>query len=384
MQEVLDAKESIEILIFVVQLEEYLQRGRKQEEHSLVFEIVLHSCNEWSYSSFLHSLRNPDAQSSTAASIPFFNSQTDHIHSFPNLPTALPPACLYASIRSLPTLISNHLQAMPAYLCHLCTTYNPFPSPLCQNCNHKYCIICLPIIPDPYPIQPSSLDSSTGYDSSISSFTLDEPADQEPKDEDIIREFLSIHPAHRLTRPPSPIELTGSEPEALSASPEQLPADVVITTATPTEPSTRYHPGTNPLSTPPPLARKSSSPLLLSSYSLFPRTPVQATTTTTTTRMITKSPIPFPHTTRPSIARTITDTSPLAPPPQKPHHKRHGSIPELIATEGDLLRRTMSVQGEKVSRLVRKGSMRLKEVCVRGGGGGGGGRGKGGLCIGGG
>ncbi|KAL9614293.1 MAG: hypothetical protein Q9204_008842 [Flavoplaca sp. TL-2023a] len=254
---------------------------------------------------------------------------------------------------------------MPAYLCHICTTYNPFPSPLCANCTHPYCIICLPIIPQPHSFQPSSLDSSTSYNSSISSFTLEE---EELKDEDIIREFLSIHPAHRFTRPPSPIEVMKPKKGSLPELPtlEDIGKEVVVTTATQCDSPTLYHPVQHqpPPPTPPLLPRKSSQTLPPTSNFLSVPKPLKPPTPTA------QPPRPTPHTPdsniRPTITRTTTSPLALAPPLQKSHHKRHSSIPDIIVNEGDHLRRTMSAQGEKVSRLVRKGSMRLRGICGRG------------------
>ena len=254
---------------------------------------------------------------------------------------------------------------MPAYLCHICTTYNPFPSPLCANCTHPYCIICLPIIPQPHSFQPSSLDSSTSYNSSISSFTLEE---EELKDEDIIREFLSIHPAHRLTRPPSPTDVSepGKWVSSVVPTSEEEAENVVITTATPCDSPSMHHQVQHqpPPTVPPLLPRKSSQTLPPTSNFLFVPKPLQPPTPTA------QPPRPAPHTPdsniRPIITQTTTSPLALAPRPQRSHHKRHSSIPDIIVDEGDHLRRTMSAQGEKVSRLVRKGSMRLRGICGRG------------------
>lgn len=255
---------------------------------------------------------------------------------------------------------------MPAYLCHICTTYNPFPSPLCANCTHPYCIICLPIIPQPLSFQPSSLDSSTSYNSSISSFTIEE---EELKDEDIIREFLSIHPAHRLTRPPSPIDVMESGKRVSSVVPTSEEGEtekVVITMATPCDSPTMYHQVQHQPPTPIPrlLPRKSSQTMPPTSNFLFVPKPLQPRTPTA------QLPKPAPHipdsNTRPTITRTKTSPLALASPPKRSHHKRHSSIPDILVNEGDHLRRTMSAQGDKVSRLVRKGSMRLRGICGRG------------------
>ena len=281
---------------------------------------------------------------------------------------------------------------MPAYSCHLCAFYNTFPSPLCQNCAHEYCIRCLPLIPDPSPLQPSPIDSSItcDYSSSISSLALDDEAEDEDEDrqaEDMLRQYLSIHPAHRpvtTTRPPSLLpedeeEEPDSNPDAETSSPEEeLPEEiVVITTATPTQSfiSPTTPDATKPPTSPPPLTHKHSSPFPLSAFSLFHRhTPT--TPTTTAHHPTTLSP----HYTWPLTAVPLTTTkhtNSLAPPPQRPSHKRHGSLPEKIdrereslktamsaqgehlkekmSVQGEYLKEKMSVRGEKVSRLVRKG-----------------------------
>lgn len=305
---------------------------------------------------------------------------------------------------------------MPAYLCHLCRLYNTFPSPLCRYCAHEYCIRCLPLILDPSPLQPSPIDSSITRDSSsISSLALDDEA-EDLQAEDIIREYLSIHPAHRpatTTRPVPPTsrlpdgeeEQPDPDPDAISPSPEkELPEEiVVITTATPTQPfisPTRSDATKPPTTPPPPLTHKHSSPFPLSSFSLFHRhtptiTPTTTTPTTATTTATAHQPVTLsPHYTWPLTAVPVTrtkHTDSLAPPPQRPYHKRHGSLPEIIdrerehfknamSVQGEHLKEKMSVRGEKVSRLVRKGNLlRLREGCGKGSRGGDDEKGKGGV-----
>ncbi|CAO1604466.1 MAG: hypothetical protein LQ349_006874 [Xanthoria aureola] len=311
---------------------------------------------------------------------------------------------------------------MPAYSCHLCGLYNTFPSPLCHYCAHEYCIRCLPLIPDPSPLQPSPIDSSItcDYSSSISSLALDDEAEDEDEDlqaEDMIRQYLSIHPAHRpvtTTRPPSLLpedeeEEPDPNPDAELPSPEEKLGEeiVVITTATPTQPfiSPTTPDATKPPTSPPPLTHKHSSPFPLSSFSLFHRTSHQTSTTTPTTITPTSTSTTTahhpttlsPHYTWPltavPVTRTTNPTNSLAPPPQRPSHKRHGSLPEMIdrerenlknamsvqgehlkekmSAQGEHLKEKMSVGGEKMSRLVRKGNLlRLKEGCGKVGGGG--------------
>ncbi|KAL8772486.1 MAG: hypothetical protein Q9209_002438 [Squamulea sp. 1 TL-2023] len=250
---------------------------------------------------------------------------------------------------------------MPAYLCHLCTTYNPFPSPLCQNCTHPYCIICLPIIPSPQ----SSVDSSTSSDSSISSFTL-EAEEEELKDEDIIREFMSIHPAHRLTRPPSLDEVV----ELVGLGSGVIGAEVVVIDATPTRESMHVEisdfefPSTTPL----PLdAKTSAPPPPQQSYHARLSASIPVSTNALLSPPSHTAPLTRPIITRTMTEEPATEKAPLTSPWYKSHHKRHSSIPEIIASEGDHLKRTMSVQGEKVRGLVRMGSMRLREVVKVGG-----------------
>ncbi|KAL8736403.1 MAG: hypothetical protein Q9166_000195 [cf. Caloplaca sp. 2 TL-2023] len=250
---------------------------------------------------------------------------------------------------------------MPAYLCHICQTFNPFPSPHCQNCTHAYCIICLPLLPESSPLPPyfgsSTLNSSSSEtaegNSDVSSLTLDiedeneklREKEKELSDEDIIMEFMLIHPAYRLTRPSSPINPQTEAPpppppprphsatvsqSSTIQSDNATPLPLPLSTARTTEPR-------KPLPAPLPAPYQDTNdaePLPLSSYALF-------------------APIPLPA----GQASKL-----LPPPPNKPQHRKHNSIPDIITNEGEHLRRTMSAQGEKVSRLMRKGSCRLKEV----------------------
>ncbi|KAL8831319.1 MAG: hypothetical protein Q9170_005344, partial [Blastenia crenularia] len=233
---------------------------------------------------------------------------------------------------------------MPSYLCHLCTAYNPFPSPVCKTCTHTYCIACLPVIPNPSPLRTSFTyseydgDGGSGYSSTS---------------ESMLEEVRNIHPAYRRItirveeRDEEEVEdeggfywgrgidVVGDEEEGKRGGSEEEPT-VQIQAPTPEE---HYFP---PVFDPEPLFHhedplqnqiqhpcSSQISIQLPSLLTIDEPPIKRE----------KDPIPL-H---------LSDWPPwetLTPKPESLHpHMRHKSVEKF---EHDL-RRTMSVQGERVS-----------------------------------
>ncbi|KAI4177386.1 MAG: hypothetical protein LQ343_000366 [Gyalolechia ehrenbergii] len=247
---------------------------------------------------------------------------------------------------------------MPSYLCHVCSAYNAFPSPLCNNCTHKYCIACLPVIPNPSPLRTSftsdddTEDSGSGFSSIRSS---------------MIEEIRHIHPAYRCT---TPVEYREEEEEEEEEDiiGENKVSD--LTTAFEQDSAERLaHP---PESRAIDENQKEEPTLTIESPSPIPLFPPS----TTTIEPIIPIPQPGPPTQPPPL---LTSPQPLLLPDWPPWetaittlssnrlhpHSRHRSVDEHRNKLERELRRTMSMQSEKVSRLMRKGSMRLKEAAAR-------------------
>ncbi|KAL8749467.1 MAG: hypothetical protein Q9184_006800 [Pyrenodesmia sp. 2 TL-2023] len=251
---------------------------------------------------------------------------------------------------------------MPPYLCHICSTHNPHPSPLCRHCTHPYCICCLPV----FATVPSSF--STIPDSSPPSQTAS--PNRTPEDEQC-EEWLAssssgsgfaegeTHPAHRRV-----MLLVGSEGMISVRADDDSEA---VYHEEVEKGSGRPAQGEEQKLGPP---GQELTPLSTSPITIPPLPPALTHPTTSTTS---PSPISTTRQTAPfSFPSWEIPSSTTHAHRHKHKHSRHKSTTTIDEHKAKLepeSRRTMSAQSERVRRLMRKGSMRLREVVMIGGAG---------------
>lgn len=246
----------------------------------------------------------------------------------------------------------NNAPEMPPYLCHLCQSYNPSssPCPLCRQCQHEYCIRCLPVFPVLTPSSPI-----------VGSFTTfahrEEAKGGWEEVEEVIEGVIPAYAAEtgdrdREVEEDTPVESEEEEEwdmKRMADDDEEEVADVMMMMCQPT-----------PTPTPVPTLH----PLLQSNTSSVPNSSsasASASALTITTSNSTPPPPapPPPRNDTPSFSFPAWEI-PTRLAPIKHAHARNRSLDEYkYGFE------------ERVGKLMRKGSIRLREVVRRGGSGGG-------------